>query len=109
VRRVAFHPDAKAELDYAAMYYESQRPGLGGELLIEVERTLEHVAEFPESGVEFRRTGYRRFVVRRFPYLVVYGVLPDMVRVVVVAHGKQRPGYWRSRRFEKNTYEDDAS
>lgn len=107
--QIEFHPDAKAELDYAAIYYETKRRGLGGEFLAEVERTLEHLCEFPQSGAEFRRTGYRRFVVRRFPYVVVYGILPNSIRVIAVGHGKQRPGYWRSRRFEADRSEEDDS
>lgn len=108
MRSIAFHPEAKAELNYAAIYYESRRPGLGGEFLMEVERALERILEFPDSGSEFRRTGYRRLIVRRFPYLIVYGVQPDLIRVVAVAHGKRRPGYWRARRFEPVPRPDES-
>ena len=100
MRAIGFHPEAKAELDYASIYYEVEQPGLGEEFLAEAERTFAHIASFPESGSEFRRTGCRKFGVRRFPYVIVYDVLPDSIRIVAVAHGKQRPGYWRKRRFE---------
>jgi toxin ParE1/3/4 len=39
----------------------------------------------------------RRFVMRRFPFSIVYYIVDDIVRVVAVAHGKRRPGYWRVR------------
>jgi hypothetical protein len=33
----------------------------------------------------------------RFPFSLVYRVLESEVEVLAVAHGKRRPGYWRSR------------
>jgi len=39
----------------------------------------------------------RRFVMRRFPFIVVYRELQDRVEVVAVAHAKRRPGYWKGR------------
>ncbi len=97
---IGFHPEAKAELDYAAIYYEVEKPGLGAEFLAEVERTIAHVSAFPQSGVPYGRTSCRRFMVRRFPYVIVYEALPGMIGIIAVAHGKQRPGYWRSRRMK---------
>lgn len=41
--------------------------------------------------------GTRRALVGRFPYLVVFAVRGSTVRVLAVAHMKQRPGYWRDR------------
>jgi hypothetical protein len=35
--------------------------------------------------------------MRRFPFAVVYYVVDDIVRIVAVAHGRQKPGYWRVR------------
>jgi hypothetical protein len=35
--------------------------------------------------------------MRRFPFSIVYYTVDDIVRVVAVAHGKRRPGYWRRR------------
>jgi hypothetical protein len=33
-------------------------------------------------------------LVRRFPYAVVYDVLPDAVIIIAVAHQRRKPGYW---------------
>jgi hypothetical protein len=35
--------------------------------------------------------------VRRFPYVVVFVMLDDDIRVVAVAHAKRRPAYWKGR------------
>lgn len=43
--------------------------------------------------------GRRRLLLDRFPYVLIYRPLPGGgVRVLAVAHGRRRPGYWRHRR-----------
>jgi toxin ParE1/3/4 len=42
---------------------------------------------------------YRWLKVDRFPYLLFYLVLPGGdTKIMAVAHGSRRPGYWRRRR-----------
>lgn len=52
----------------------------------------------PGEGAPLPR-GRRRLLLDRFPYVPIYRPLPGGgVRVVAVAHGRQRPDYWRHRR-----------
>jgi hypothetical protein len=39
----------------------------------------------------------RRYVFPRYPFSLVYIFRDGDVEVVAVAHGRRRPGYWRSR------------
>jgi len=39
----------------------------------------------------------RRFLLRRFPYSVIYRVEPSRIVIVAIAHGRRRPGYWKER------------
>jgi hypothetical protein len=43
------------------------------------------------------KSGVRRYVMCRFPFLVVYRVVGSEIEVIAVAHARRRPGYWRSR------------
>jgi toxin ParE1/3/4 len=43
--------------------------------------------------------GTRKYLLRRFPYAVIYRVTDEAIEVVAVAHGRRRPGYWKTRRF----------
>jgi hypothetical protein len=36
-------------------------------------------------------------VFPRYPFSLVYILRGDDVEIVAVAHGRRRPGYWRSR------------
>jgi plasmid stabilization system protein ParE len=91
-----FHPDADAELEEAALFYESRMAGLGRSFAAEVERTVALVREYPDAGstVGPKR---RRVLVARFPYSIVYRQDSDAIVIVAVAHQRRRPGYWRRR------------
>ncbi len=39
----------------------------------------------------------RRFLLRRFPFFVVYRVFSQRVEVVAVAHARRKPHYWLQR------------
>ena len=39
----------------------------------------------------------KRKLVRRFPYVVIFVEFDRTVRVIAVAHGARKPGYWRDR------------
>ena len=96
MKPVVFHPEATAELDEAVGHYEAQVPGLGIDLREKVEAATGRIQEAPERWSPLtRRT--RRFRLRRFPYSVIYAIVPDQITIVAVAHHKQRPGYWRDR------------
>jgi hypothetical protein len=56
VKLIRLHPDADAEVNEAARYYEWREPGLGLELIGEVERALEQILTNPEAS---RRIGRR--------------------------------------------------
>ena len=91
-----FHPEAQSELDEAIGYYEQRVPGLGIDLRKDVESAVRKIQAAPLRWMPYsKRT--RRFLVRRFSYLVIFCELPDKILIVAIAHGKRRPGYWHGR------------
>jgi len=44
--------------------------------------------------------GARRVQLHRYPYLVVYKVHGELIRIYAVALTSRRPGYWAKRRFD---------
>ena len=92
--RLILRPDARRELDDAALWYESERRGLGEEFLIEVERALDLVLEHPERFPDVHR-GLRRIRVKRFPYSVIYRVAGNDVIVHAVFHARRNPATWK--------------
>jgi toxin ParE1/3/4 len=99
--RLPFEAEAVAELEAAAAWYEHERQGFGTLLVSEVRRAVNRAADLPRSGRRVSGTeparDVRRFVVRRFPYVVVTAIIAGQRAVVAVAHDRRRPGYWRDR------------
>ncbi|HSW00652.1 MAG TPA: type II toxin-antitoxin system RelE/ParE family toxin [Sedimentisphaerales bacterium] len=96
MKPITFHPDAEVEITDAARYYEDRSPGLGSELLGEVERALVLISRNPEAWTRIGRR-VRSRSLWRFPYKMIYAVGPDRIRILAFAHQKRRPFYWRGR------------
>ena len=91
-------PEAEEELFAAMQWYETRRPGLGMEFIGVVEHALGRIADSPgQFAVWTADSRYRRAVLDRFPYVVLFEERPEAVEVVAVAHAKRRPGYWADR------------
>ena len=91
-----FHPEAELEFYEAALRYESEVIGLGARFGDEVERVIDLLLEHPELGSPVDEN-LRHFVLRKFPFSIVYAVVRDLLYVVAVAHGSREPEYWRLR------------
>ena len=90
------HPEAEAEVDAAALVYESQQNGLSTSFVAAVERAVTFLRTYPEAGAPIEHP-FRRVLVRRFPYAVIYRIDPDGAFILAVAHASCRSGYWRHR------------
>jgi plasmid stabilization system protein ParE len=91
-----FLPLATAELYAAAEKYEAKEEGLGFRFRNEVWGVCRAIAQQPLLWRE-RRGGYRRVNCPVFPYYVAYIIRRERVLIAAVAHGHQRPGYWKRR------------
>ena len=87
---------ARRELQDAAAFLNGRGGELGDEFLAEVEHLLLVLRSNPRIGM---RAGHGRRVIleNRFRCRIVYRILREEVRIIAVAHQKQRPGYWRGR------------
>jgi toxin ParE1/3/4 len=92
---------AEEEAQEAALWYEDRRRGLGIEFLAAVDAAMQRISTDP---VEFAlletapvESNVRRFLLRRFPYAIIYEITSDEVRVLAIAHTRRRPDYWKRR------------
>jgi toxin ParE1/3/4 len=95
--RVVFHDRAEEELNEAAGHYARARAGLGDAFLAEAHDAIEALLAVPLAGAVVEGD-VRRWLVKRFPYSVLYRTRDDHVRILAIAHQKRRPFYWRRRR-----------
>jgi len=80
----------------AAIYYDAARSGLGSDFLDDIQFAISAVRRQPEIGTNIG-FGFRRVLVRRFPFSVVYFLETGEVVVAAIAHQRRRPGYWGTR------------
>ena len=94
----SLHPEAEDDLREAAEFYR-ERAGnsLTQSLIAEFERSMDMLLQHPGLGALWRR-GKRRYVMRHFPYTLIYTVSGEEIQILAVAHHSRRPGYWRNRK-----------
>ena len=96
--KLVIAPQALAELHDAATFYTLKANSeLGFAFVAEFERAADLVLANPELGALFRGTR-RRYVLRRFPYSIIYRITAEELQVLAVAHHRRRPGYWTHRK-----------
>ena len=89
-------PPAEEEMIEAALFYEAAAVGLGDDFLDDVQHAIDSVREHPELGNTIAH-GFRRTLLRRFPFSIIYATEPSTIVVVAVAHQRRGPGYWKGR------------
>lgn len=94
--RIEFHPAAVDEARAACEWYAERNPRIADTFLVELDAAMDAIAADPERFPEYA-VGTRRYLLRRFPYLVVYRTFEATIQIVAVAHGRRRPGYWQGR------------
>lgn len=94
---LVWHGRARRELGDALAYY---RDGAGLEVAqgfkLTIQRSTERLLQHPSLGAAAGH-GTRRFVVRNYPYALIYRVQADSVTILAVAHQNRRPAYWAGR------------
>ena len=93
---ITFHPDIEYEVRASYEWYQKQAEGLGDDLLTELEMAYQAIIEFPDTWPKFQK-GCRRFLLRKFPFSVIYQIDNKTVYILAVMHNSRKPGYWTER------------
>jgi toxin ParE1/3/4 len=95
--KVTLHPAAEQDVHEAAAFYEREgSPIVAARFVAEFKRLATLLLEHPEIGSP-RSSGRRGFPMRVFPYTVVYRVIAEDIKILVVKHDSKRPGFGRRR------------
>jgi hypothetical protein len=96
VPRLVFHPDVSVEIRASYSWYQELAEGLGDDFLDELESAYEAILEFHQTWPFFQK-GFRRFLLSRFPFSVIYRMNGDTIYIVAVMHHSRKPGHWHAR------------
>lgn len=91
-----FHPEAEEELVKALEWYSERSEIAARALAHQLDAAITSIVKAPERKPELE-DGFRRHILTRFHYTIVYRVQAETVFVIAVTHQRRKPGYWRDR------------
>jgi plasmid stabilization system protein ParE len=91
-----FHPDARIEALEAHDWYAERSTSAAEAFQDELQDARRAIQCAPDRWASFL-SGTRRYIMKRFPFVVIYRVATDRIEIIAVAHGSRKPGYWRKR------------
>ena len=95
-RAVEVHPEAVLEAQAAYRWYRDRSDAAAEAFVAELDRAVELISESSMRWPIYLH-GTRHFLLRRFPFRVVYREFGETLQIVAVAHGRRKPGYWKGR------------
>jgi toxin ParE1/3/4 len=96
VKALELHPAALAELISAIDWYRQRNKSAAVSFTLELDRAIDLVTASPMRWPRGEHQT-RKFVMRRFPFAIVYREKEFVIQVLAIAHGHRRPGYWKAR------------
>lgn len=95
-RKVVVRQRTRADIRQGRQWYEGQRRGLGSDFMAAVDATLAGISAMPQRFPEVS-PGFRRALVDRFPYKVIFREFGQRIIVVAVYHNSRDPAGWQER------------
>jgi len=84
---------SRHEVKAAAKYYENEVEGLGKAFIESLRAGLLHIRNYPQASVTIKND-YRRHLLPRFPFGIIYRIDGDTIFVAAVMHLRRKPDYW---------------
>jgi plasmid stabilization system protein ParE len=94
--RFFLHPSASQELREATRWYRKRDPDIAADFLNAIDAAVANIVSAPQRWPVKGR--WRRYYLRRFPYMVAYRQAGELIEIGAVAHQHRRPDYWSRRR-----------
>lgn len=94
--RVVLLPEAARDIADICDWCETHRRRLGDEFLLAVDDCVKALSQHPEMCPAVFE-GYRRYVMRRFPYVIFYEYSEGVATVFGVFHAARDPRTWSER------------
>lgn len=89
-----FHPSVVDDLTQAIDWYDERSHGLGDQFRAAVDDRLDAIAQNPERfGMSYHNLRVAR--LSRFPYVITFRILGEVVQIAGVFHAASDPEKWR--------------
>ena len=96
--RLIIHPRVRRDVRGILDWFDARSDEAGDRFHAELMDALDAVKKFP-AHYPFIGQFYRRYTFKHFPYHLVFDVMGNVVRVLVVRHHKRHPDYGLKRKW----------
>jgi len=96
VLTVEVDPQAIEEAAAARDWYAARSPAAAEAFASEIAQGFTVIGEQPQMYPTYLRDT-RRYLLKKFPYLIVFRQHNDRIQVLAIAHGSRGPRFWRER------------
>ena len=93
---IEFLEPAFLEYKEAIEFYGLQSEDLGEKFILEIDKTISIIKNYPEGYSEYTKNT-RKAVVNIFPYNIIYSVYKEVIIIIAIAHQHRKPNYWGNR------------
>lgn len=94
--RLVLTAAARKDIAEAQDWYKRESTALTASFRAELDRQMDRLVNRP-SLFPFARADVRRAKLRRFPYSLLFRVMPDGIYVIACFHSSRDPGVWQRR------------
>ncbi len=92
--RLVYHPGAAADLEAIIEYFGGLDASLPARFRARFREQVDRLSEFPDFGA-LLFDEFRRVVIKRFPYMLVYRVRDAEVQVLAIVSFRRDPSWVR--------------
>jgi toxin ParE1/3/4 len=93
---VSFLSAAEQDYQEALAWYQSRSSQAAAGFEATMEVALQRICDSPEMS-PLCDDRHRFYVMRRYPYSIIYRIASGNVLIVAVAHARRSPTYWQGR------------
>ena len=98
--RLLIHPDARLEMLEAYDWYAERNQDAADSFLQEIEHAGKTITTSSKSWPAYLH-GSKRYLLKHFPFSIIYREKDGIIEILAVAHQRRRPGYWKKRATEE--------
>jgi toxin ParE1/3/4 len=92
--RLSIHDLVKRDISEALSYYEDRSMQAAARFALQLEQTLAELSKHPGQHTPYLGSAiFRRARLKDFPYLIIYRLRGDAIRVTVLKHEKRHPAF----------------
>ncbi len=89
--------EAELDVEDGYLWYERKQEGLGESFLEILDQAKEAITRNPKTYRIRYKKKVRAFVIKRFPYMILYVIHGKDIDVISVFNTNQHPGKWKKR------------